>query len=148
SPTSTSSRAGTTSPRSSRSSASSTRAAEQPSVGADADAALVEALADEELERRPRPALRVEHPVDLPLGQHRLVGLSCLGPVGELRQVPELAGEVGTLVDRALEPLLAERDVEAGLAEGVRERAEGVPVERLGRHAALVLVDVARGRRA
>ena len=42
-------------------------------VGADRDALLDEPLADQELERRPRAAARLEHPVDLPLGQHRLV---------------------------------------------------------------------------
>ena len=63
-------------------------------VARDADAAVLEQLADEELERRPRAAARVEHPVDLPLGQERVVLLPRLGPVGELREAPELAGEL------------------------------------------------------
>ena len=50
------------------------------------------------------------------------------------------------LPDRPLEPLLADRDVVAGLAQRVRERAEGMPVERLRRHPAAPLVDVPRGR--
>ena len=84
------------------------------------DALLVEALADEELERRPRAAARVEHPVDLPLGQERVVAPARLGPVGELRQPPEPSRERRALLDRALEPLLPHRDVEARLAQRVR----------------------------
>ena len=60
---------------------------------------------------------------------------------------PRRSGERGALFECALEALLADRDVEAGLAERARERPEGVPVERLRRQPALVLVDVARGRR-
>src|SRR5581483_11504583 len=121
---------------------------EQLPVRRDPDALLVEALADEELERRPGSALRVEHPVDLPFGQERVVRSPRLGPVGELRQASERPGELGALLDRPLEPLLPHRHVEARLAQRVRERAERVPVERLRGQPALVVVDVAGGRRA
>jgi O-acetyl-ADP-ribose deacetylase (regulator of RNase III) len=53
--------------------------------------ALAQALADQELERRPRAAARVEHPVDLPLGQQRRRPLARPRPVGELRQPPSAA---------------------------------------------------------
>src|SRR5439155_4258446 len=50
------------------------------------------------------------------------------------------------LLDGALDALLADGDVETGLAERVRQRAEGVPGERLRRQRALALVEVARRR--
>src|SRR5205085_614879 len=65
-----------------------------------------------------------------------------LRPVGELRQPAELLRKANRLLERAFETLLPHRHVEAGLAERIRERAEGVPVERLGRQLAAVLVDV------
>src|SRR6476469_6139917 len=80
------------------------------------DALLAEPLADEELERRPGTTPRVEHAVDLPLGEERVVLLARLGPVGERRQAAELPGKLRALLDGALEPLLAERDVEPGFA--------------------------------
>src|SRR4029450_4837748 len=90
-----------------------------------------QALADEELEGRPGAFPALEHAVDLPFGQHRLVGLARLGPVGELRQPPEVSRELHPLLQSALELLLPHRHVESRLAQRVRERAEGVPVERL-----------------
>src|SRR5439155_1252947 len=75
-------------------------------------------------------------------------GRARLRPVRELRQSPEPARKLDALLDGALEPLLPHRQVEAGFAEGVRERAEGVPVERLRGHRALACVDVLRGRHA
>src|SRR5436309_3257376 len=95
------------------------------------DPGVAEALPHEELEPRPCSAPGVEHAVDLPLGQERVVGLARLRPVGELRQPAELLGEANRLLERAFESLLPRRHVEAGLAERIRERAEGVPIERL-----------------
>src|SRR5207244_4065359 len=68
--------------------------------------------------------------------------------VGELRQAAELLREANCLIERPLEPLLSHRHVEAGLPQGVRKRAEGVPIERFGWQLAPVLVDVPRGRNA
>ena len=45
----------------------------QRAVPLDRRTLLAEPLADEVLERRPRPSARVEHPVDLPLGQQRRI---------------------------------------------------------------------------
>src|SRR5207248_8840421 len=115
--------------------------------GADVPALLLESLGDEERTRRPRAAPPVEHSIDLPLGQERVVRSPRLGPVCELRQPPELLRERNTLVDGPLQPLLPHRDVEPGLAKRSRERAECVPIERLRGEPALVLVDVARGGR-
>ena len=61
------------------------RLAQSP-VSRDRRALGDQTLPHEVLERRPRAALRVEHPVDLPLGEQRGVALPRLGPVGELRQ--------------------------------------------------------------
>ena len=80
-----------------------------PSRSSHVDALVDEPLADEELERRPGAAPRVEHAVDLPLGQHAGVRAARLGPVGELRQPPEPARQRNALVDRALQPLLPHR---------------------------------------
>src|SRR5207244_3148176 len=88
-----------------------------------------------------------EEAVDLPLGQHRLRGaLAGLDPVGELRQAADPARQGGALRDRSLEALLPHRDVEAGLGERTRERAERVPVERLRRHRAPPLLEELLGR--
>ena len=46
------------------------------------------------------------------------------------------------LLERALKLLLPHRDVEAGFPQRVRERAKRVPVQRLGGHAAAMLLDV------
>ena len=51
------------------------------------------------------------------------------------------------LIDGALQTLLPHRDVEAGLAQRARERAERVPEQRLRRHRALARIQVARRRR-
>src|SRR4029079_15702392 len=115
-------------------------------VGGYARSGRDKTLADEELERRPGALPALEQAVDLHLSQHRLVALARFRPVSELRQATERLRELHRLLQRALELLLAPRDVLAGLAEGVRQRAEGVPVERLRRHPATVLLDVA-GRR-
>src|SRR6266498_2415110 len=117
-------------------------------VGADADALLVEALLDQELERRPRAASRIEHPVHLPLGQEAVILPTRGRPVGELRQALELARERDSLLDRPLEPLLADRDVEAGLAQRLGERTEGVPVQRLRGHRPASGVEILCGRHA
>src|SRR5207245_5554785 len=109
---------------------------------------VCEALPDDELEGRPGAALRVEHPVDLPLGEQALVLPARLRPVGELRQAAELPGEPDALLERPLQPLLSHGDVEAGLTERRRERAERVPVERFRRHRAPARVEVLRGRYA
>ena len=99
----------------------------------DRDALVEQPLAHEELERRPGAAPRLEQPVDLPLGQQRLVREPRLAPVAELRQPSERPRQDRALLDRALETLLGERDVEAGLAQRRRQRPERVPVERLRR---------------
>ena len=51
-----------------------------------------------------------------------------------------------TLHDRPLEPLLALEHLEPGLAEGIRERPEGVRVERHRGQRAPSFTQVARGR--
>src|SRR5438105_3729984 len=117
-------------------------------VACDVDALLGEPFPHEELERRPGAAPCIEHPVDLPLREEAVVGLARLGPVGELRQPPQAQRQLGALLDRALEPFLPHRHVEAGLAQRARERAERVPVQRLGRHLPAALVEVARARDA
>src|SRR4029453_10503586 len=65
----------------------------------------------------------------------------------KLGQMAQLGGELAALIDRAFEPLLPHRNVEAGLSQRIRERAEGVPVERLRGHRAAMVVEVpcARG---
>src|SRR5688500_7685421 len=73
--------------------------------------------------------------------------LARLGPVGELRQALDLPSQPHALLDRALQPLLADRDVVARLAESGGQRAERVPVEGLRRQAASALLEVAGGRR-
>src|SRR5438477_31752 len=83
---------------------------------------LRESPANEELERRPSAAARVEHAVDLPFREERLVLAAGLRPVRELRQPSEPLCERDPLVDRPLEPLLPHRHVEPGLAQRVRER--------------------------
>src|SRR5205807_3614097 len=82
---------------------------QQPAVRADAHALLVEPLADEELERRPGAPARVEHAIDLPFGEQRVVLLARLGPVRELRQAAERPRQRDALLDRALETLLPHR---------------------------------------
>ena len=116
-------------------------------VGPDADAFLAQPLADEELERGPRPDVDVDEPVDLPLRQQRRIRAAGLLPVGHLRQPAEPAGQHRSLRDRALELLVADRDVEPCLAERRAERSERVPDQRLRRHPAAVRVEVARRRR-
>src|SRR4029450_6392136 len=69
-------------------------------------------------------------------------------PVRELRQPAQLLRELHRLLERALEALLPHRHVEPGLAQRVRERAEGVPVEGLRGQSAPSLVDIACGRYA
>ena len=125
----------------------SARAGADRPVGADRDPVLDEPLADQELEGRPGAATRLEHPVDLPLGQHRLVGAPRGLPVAELRQAAERLCELTALRDRPLESLLPHRHVEAGLPEGRRQRTERVPVERRRRHRPAALLDVVGGRR-
>ena len=96
-----------------------------------------EPLPDEELERRPRAAPRVEHPVDLPLGQERRSSWRrASAQSANFGSRPSRSASATPCVDRPLEPLLPHRHVEAGLAERVRERAERVPVERLRRQRA------------
>ena len=107
----------------------------QRAVGARRRALLDEPLADEELERRPRAPARVEHAVDLPLGEERGV---------RSRRASAQSANFGSRPSRraSATPCSTARssrssptgDVEAGLAQRVRERAERVPVERLRRH--------------
>ena len=59
--------------------------------------------------RRPR------EPVDLPFAGEARIAFARSGPVGETRQALELSREPRSVLHRALEPLFAERDVEAGL---------------------------------
>jgi hypothetical protein len=73
----------------------------------------------EELERRPGPALGLEHPIDLPLAHQVRVRAPRLRPVRELREPAERPRQRGTLLDRALESLLSDRHVEPGLAQRV-----------------------------
>src|SRR5205085_9264024 len=117
------------------------------SIWSDLRALLQQALAHEELERRPGAAARLEHAVDLPFRQERRVGAARVRPVAELRQPSEAARKLGALGERPLEPLLPHRHVEARLAERARKRAEGVPVERLRRKRPAPLVEVACRRR-
>jgi len=95
-----------------------------------------------------RVSLRLEHSVDLPLAHQRGVAPPGGGPVGELRQPADCACEHRALLDRSFEALLPDRNVEAGLAQRVLQRPEGVPVKRLRRHRRSVLVEVAGRRRA
>src|SRR5664280_1965622 len=62
--------------------------------------------------------------------------------------MPELLGELGALLDSALETLFAHRQVVPGLAQCLPQRAKGVPVEGLRRNLSLSRVEVARRRRA
>ena len=116
---------------------------------ADRRPVLEQALADQELERRPRAAPRLEH-AGRPATRSASTASSrravCQSPNFGSR--PSAPGERAALLDRALEPLLPHRHVEPGLAQRGRERAEGVPVERRRRHRAAPLLDVVRGRRA
>ena len=98
--------------------------------GRTVDPLLAQAFANEVLERRPRTARHVQKAVDLPLGEELRVGAPGVGPVGHLRQAPEIAREPCALLDRAIEPLLADGQVEPRLAQRVRERSEGVRVRR------------------
>ncbi len=61
---------------------------------------------------RPSP---LEHAVDLPLRDHRVILTAGFGPVGELRQAPKLARQLDSLLQRPLELLLPHGHVEAGL---------------------------------
>src|SRR6266542_2964708 len=119
----------------------------EPAVARDVDPIGEQALADEVLERRPGAALRIEHPVHLPLGEEGVVALPRLRPVRELGQALQPARELGALLDGALDALLPHGDVEHGLAQRVRERAERVPVQRLGRDGPLPGVEVTGSRR-
>jgi hypothetical protein len=69
-------------------------------------------------------------------------------PVGHLRQPAQAAGEYRPLSDRSFQPLLAHGDVETGLTQRGRQRAEGVPDQRFRSHAAAALVEILRRRRA
>ena len=51
------------------------------------------------------------------------------------------------LLNRPLEPLLPDRDVETRLPEGVAKRSKGVPVKRLGVHRGAMALEVSPGRR-
>src|SRR5262249_23438459 len=112
------------------------------------DTLLEEALSHQELEGRPGAAPRVEHAVDLPLGQHPGPVPARGRPVREPRQPAELEGELRPLLDGPREVLRSDGGGEAGLAQGGGERAERVPVERLGRDPPPAVVEVACGRRA
>ena len=61
---------------------------------------------------------------------------------------PRRPRERGSLHDRALEPLLALQHLEPRLSQRVRERAEGVRVERDGRHRTPAFAQIAGGRRS
>ena len=115
--------------------------------GADVDALLQQALADEILERGPRTGLHVDHAVNLPLGQQRRVSGAGGLPVGHLRKTSKLAGQRRAVRNGALEPLLADRHVEARLTERRRQRAERVPDQRLRRDPAPARLDVPDRRR-
>jgi hypothetical protein len=69
-------------------------------------------------------------------------------PVDEPRQALQAARDAHALLDGPVQTLLTQRDVEAGLAESVRERPEGVPVQRLGRHRPAVFPQIPPGRHA
>src|SRR5439155_4976635 len=88
---------------------------EEPAVRGDPDTLLVQPLADQELEGRPGAPPGVEHAVDLPFSQERVVLLARLRPVGELRQPSELSRKLRPLLDGPLEALLPHRYVEPGL---------------------------------
>jgi hypothetical protein len=78
-----------------------------------------------------------------------VVALALGCPVREARQAPEPACERRAILYRALQPFLAERNVEAGFPESVAERSEDVPVEGLGRHRRAPALEIsARGRAA
>ena len=70
------------------------------------------------------PRRDVEHPVDLPLGQHRRVARCAPPPSRRTSAGAPASARTRALLDRALEPLLPHRDVEARLAQRVPERAE------------------------
>jgi hypothetical protein len=69
-------------------------------------------------------------------------------PVDEPREAFQATRDAHALLDGPVQPLFAQRDVEAGLAEGVRERPEGVPVQRLGWHRPAVFAQIPAGRHA
>jgi hypothetical protein len=69
-------------------------------------------------------------------------------PVDEPREALQAARDAHALLDGPVQALLTQRDVEAGLAEGVRERPEGLPVQRLGRHRPAVFAQIPAGRHA
>ena len=120
----------------------------EPSRRDPRDALLAEPLADEELERRPRAAARVEHAVDLPLGQQRRVVLAAPRPSRRTSAAGRAAAPAPRPARpraRAAPPPPARRSRPRVSAFG--QRAERVPVERLRRHPAPVRVDVLRGRR-
>src|SRR3954454_1937937 len=90
-------------------------------VGRHLDALGRELLAHEELERRPGTAPRLEHAVDLPLGEHARIRAARLGPVGELGQAAAAHRQEDALLDGAREALLTDWHVEARLAQSGRE---------------------------
>src|SRR5205085_10900532 len=105
-------------------------------AGRDLRAGPEQPLAQQVLERRPGAPLALEKPVHLPFAQERRVLPPRGRPVRELRQAPEPPGERLTLRKRALEALLADRNVEPRLTQRIRERPERVPIQRLRWHPA------------
>src|SRR5262245_20609933 len=111
------------------------------------DTVLAQLLSNEELERRPGAPRHVDQAVHLPLGQELWIRAPRVRPVRHLRQPAQLACQHGPLLHGAIETLLADGNVEARLAQRVRERAEGVRVRRCRRHRAAPVGEIARARR-
>ena len=119
----------------------------QRAVRRDGDALLAQSLAHEVLERGPRAGRcrRAGRPAT-PTSALVVRRASFQSAIRGRR--PSCARQHRTLGDGALELLVADRDVEAGLPERRAERAERVPDQRLRRHGRAVRVEVARRRRA
>ena len=136
-------------PREARNAHRVERPSSEPSVGPHGDALLAQALADEELECRPRADVDVDEPVDLPLGEQRRV--VARGPPSSR---PSCGRRPSSRASTA--PWATARSsfsspighVEAGLPQRRAERAERVPDQRLRRHPSAVRVEIACRRRA
>jgi hypothetical protein len=107
-----------------------------------------QAASQGELKTRPRPSFCAEQPVDLPLGQQPPVAVARFRPVDEPREALQATRDARALLDGPVQALLTQRNVEAGLTESVRERPEGLPVQRFGRHRPAVFAQIPAGRQA
>jgi hypothetical protein len=98
------------------------------------------------MEARPALAVLGEEAVDLPFGQERGIGGPGPPPLRERGRAAEPAGEGRALLQRLLAAVAAAGHGEPRFPQGVRERAEAVPVEGLRGHPGAALVEVPPGR--